>query len=1391
MTGRYFNWRLAVVLVMAAAILGATAWGLRQWQRSRRAERGRELGYKAYNEQQWEQAAANLGRYLSVVQDDVPVLLAYGDAQMNIRPLRQTNVQQAISAYHSILRLDAANEQAAERLGQLYLDIGVPGEAELIANRALQTVKSAKLRTILAAALVGQRKFTQAVGELKGIIKDNPEEVSAYEFMGQLAQERPVDFPEPAASWFDKAVNANPARAMAYIARGAFHLRRGDAAAALEDFTRAEKLDLSDPNTRLVLAGQFVSMQQLERASSQFEIVEASEPSNQILWRQWAELALRSDSNEIMSRVAQTGLARLSSQPWDFMPLAAELYIRCEQLDRAGECISRMRQKEVAPATAAFLEGLLAERQGKGYEAIKAWRRAQELGGRSARIRLALAAALSQMGDSQAALNQLRTLVSEQPNLLAARLSLARLLGETGQWAVAVEQSGIAKQIAPRSSEAQLLDIRARLRLLSGSRPDRNAAAYREMESILTAMSDATGGALEVQLLQFELAMQRDGPAAGQKIIEQMKAKHAGESNVAMAEASLLVSQGRFDEAIEVMKGVVARPDAPVAAARYLVGLLWNQGRLAECEKLLSGVINAASEPSSRKGLSLLLAEAYGRLNEQGNRCSLLAALAEQLREDVLVRRELLTCETIVADLNQAQRIVDEIKDIEGEQGWQWRYEQARAWYAQSDFESKYPQVVSLLQANLLANPDDQASRILLAESHRRAGNDRLAVSVYEEALSRSPNDAQIIARVVAALYRANEYERADAILRGAAEGGIEHPALKRFELESYLRRGELSSASSVLQQLLDDDPNNENVVLSLALLKMRQDNFSDARKLLDRIAEREPNSLGATVAMVELSVRQGSGTEAINLCDRIVDARRDAFAYILRARVRAMLGSIEDAKIDFRRAVDVEPNNVEAWVARSDFCRSNATLDEAIADIDRALALAPDNVRVQQRAIWLYLTSGNPERLKVGRDVLANALRQHPDDVTLRLQKARLLLAEQTAPSIEQATLILESVAENHPQIGEVWAMLAQSALSQGQPVKAIGVTLRGLVHRPNDKTLLMLKARAEATSSASSAIPTLKALQELDPNDVNVAAYLAEVYVAAGQPDKAMDFLGGQLSQATSAADKRRLEIALAMAMHKAGNQAQADEILGRLRQSAPDDPSVFLAQTRVLRDHRQWEQLSGIVADWYLKHPDSVAVVTAAADELAAMRDSEAQKAAEGIYRIVSTHDANAVLCMMKLAMLLQNTGRSAEAVEIYRQVLRSQPGSAVAANNLAWILCEEQGQYKEALELADKSLAEAPNYVDLIDTRGVAYYRLGQFSRAADDFRRCVHLYPDGTPASASSYFHLARALAQLGQKSEAVEHLTKALQLNSETEGLAAADFGEAQRLLEELSKGGK
>ena len=123
MAKKRFNWKLMLVLIIAVTAFGITAYALRKYRQKRLAYNGLEKGNEAYAQSNWRQAARNLGKYLTVVPNDTNVLVKYAEAQLKMRPFKKSNIQQAITAYRNILRLQKDNCSAAKRLIDLYLQM--------------------------------------------------------------------------------------------------------------------------------------------------------------------------------------------------------------------------------------------------------------------------------------------------------------------------------------------------------------------------------------------------------------------------------------------------------------------------------------------------------------------------------------------------------------------------------------------------------------------------------------------------------------------------------------------------------------------------------------------------------------------------------------------------------------------------------------------------------------------------------------------------------------------------------------------------------------------------------------------------------------------------------------------------------------------------------------------------------------------------------------------------------------------------------------------------------------------------------------------------------------------------------------------------------------------
>ena len=72
---------------------------------------------------------------------------------------------------------------------------------------------------------------------------------------------------------------------------------------------------------------------------------------------------------------------------------------------------------------------------------------------------------------------------------------------------------------------------------------------------------------------------------------------------------------------------------------------------------------------------------------------------------------------------------------------------------------------------------------------------------------------------------------------------------------------------------------------------------------------------------------------------------------------------------------------------------------------------------------------------------------------------------------------------------------------------------------------------------------------------------------------------------------------------------------------------------------------------------------------------------------------------------LGTILELQGKKDEAKERYSKALQIDPRAAVAANNLAWIDANSNGNLDVALQLAQTAKAQLPNRHEVDDTLGL--------------------------------------------------------------------------------------
>jgi tetratricopeptide (TPR) repeat protein len=205
---------------------------------------------------------------------------------------------------------------------------------------------------------------------------------------------------------------------------------------------------------------------------------------------------------------------------------------------------------------------------------------------------------------------------------------------------------------------------------------------------------------------------------------------------------------------------------------------------------------------------------------------------------------------------------------------------------------------------------------------------------------------------------------------------------------------------------------------------------------------------------------------------------------------------------------------------------------------------------------------------------------------------------------------------------------------------------------------------------------------LREKGKLDVSAAQAFARTSIAAGQIPQAINLLTQHASDVPQA-DLAAYELVLAMLHGGNGETDKAGALVASAIARAPAAPAPYLQQAQTLARRKEF------------------------APALAILDRGLAAGAPQGPLLLVR-------------AQIQGAGGKSQDAIATYRELLRLDPGSAVAANELTNALADQNPLDKSALREARDMLQKSVSFktMAMIDSLAWADYRLGEFEKAKD-------------------------------------------------------------------------
>lgn len=869
-----------------------------------------------------------------------------------------------------------------------------------------------------------------------------------------------------------------------------------------------------------------------------------------------------------------------------------------------------------------------------------------------------------------------------------------------------------------------------------------------------------------------------------------------------MAWINLLSDQDQEDEIIARLKTAVERHDQSPEMVRLLAHFLLKQEQNEVAEQVLRDAYKRMEKPLDSLKLGYILSGLLNQWGREKDREEFVKQLDTDYPDTIGVQRQLLRCQNNVDALQKSQPLVDKIRSLEGDDGWQWKYEQARLWYgsAQGEFQNTYSEAVSLLQQNVRSNAGDQASRMLLAATYLKAGETSLALSTYRDALKREPDNLSIVIPVVKALQDAEELDEADAILRRFAKMKQDNPYLDRLQVSSHLRRGEVASAVTAMEECLEDDPNNVGVALDLARLKVSEREYDVAQAWLDKIRENtQDESIVFRVERLEIQMLllKGASDEALVRCDKLVESFKSAESLKLRSSIRAGLGRLDEAIDDLEEAIELSQDDADLWVRKSALHLSlqddpNA-VDNAIDAAKTAMNLAPEDPNVVVYAIDLYTQTKDPEHAAMAQALLQKASREHADDPRFKILEVSSMLRDGDAVSQVQAEDLLEQYTIDHPKEVVVWRMLGEIYMTRRDYAKAQNVAIRGLTELRDNFALLRLKARAEMQISPSFAAQTLEAMLEQVAGEVAVevglAINLAGAYIRAEKPEKALEVLSAYKERCTKEEDIQLYEYTMLSALMTAKKATEADALLEELKTKHPNDQRNTTVQIQYLISEGDFDAVEQEAARWLETNPNDIAPLEYAAIACLRLGHRDALETSSSLLSLALKQQPKSEPLLMLLAQANHIMGEVEEAKDLYEEILKVNARNVIAMNNVAWIYGHDLNDMERALKLAQEGLALAPQYTDLLDTYGTLCYLAEEYDKAIKSLVECL-----GRPtyqrqdSTAATMYTLARCYQANGEKLNALKMFQKCIERNRQIQrgGLSLAQHRDAEAQIASL-----
>ncbi|MGL1834742.1 XrtA/PEP-CTERM system TPR-repeat protein PrsT [Rhodocyclaceae bacterium SMB388] len=730
----------------------------------------------------------------------------------------------------------------------------------------------------------------------------------------------------------------------------------------------------------------------------------------------------------------------------------------------------------------------------------------------------------------------------------------------------------------------------------------------------------------------------------------------------------------------------------------------------------------------------------------------------------------------------------------------------------------------------LALKPDTHEAHALKADVYAAQNQPDEAVAALEAAIKAEPRAPAYHLALISYLLQLERIDDAERRLADMIEVAPRDPSTLYLRAFVDLRRDRVIEARDGIEEVLRLLPGHLPAELLAGSIYLRLNDHVRAQAHLERVLARAPGQPLARRLMAASLLARGETVRARELVEPLLGpGTDDPVTMTLAGQIFLATGDFEQASDYFARVSTANPEDVQALTRLGVARYAAGDVEQALADLENASGL---DARLAQPDVALILVYLRNREFDKAAEALEELERKEPDNPQTHNLKGGLMIARQ---EIDGARLAFERALELDPGFVTALINLARLDLAQGRSDDA-KQRFEGMIARdPSNPNPYLLLAQVQAQTGsppadvratlerAVAANPTARApkvamarhllenneatrartlAQELvaaQPDEPNGLTVLAQAQMSTGERQQAVSTLNRLVRVQTQApgplvalADAQRatgdivgteqsLRRALALrpdlvAAHQrliavlleTQRPADALTVARQVQSLLPNSALGYMLEGDVQATAGNWAQAISPFERALERSPNAGVAVKLHRAQLRADKLDDAAKTAQTLLE----RQPQDVVMRTYLAEYALAQGRLEEAEGLYRRIIEIQPNNALAFNNLAWVA----GRLKQpdAIPLAQRALALAPENPAILDTLGMLQMEQGDHEHGLANLRKAV----DTAPNQPALRLNLARSYIEVDRKADAGRELDEVIRLAPE----GTAMHSEATRL---------